>query len=110
MAGLKDTTAALAKMRRQVEALAGGADGSSGRMVETSDFGADPGALRMLSYVPERLAPGAPLVVVLHGCTQRAEPHAEAGGWLTLAERCGFAVLAPEQSPANNGNRCFNWY
>ena len=110
MAGLKDTTAALARMRRQAEALAAGADAAPGRMVETADFGADPGALRMLSYVPEGLAPGAPLVVVLHGCTQRAEAHAEAGGWLTLAERCGFAVLAPEQSPANNPNRCFNWY
>ena len=110
MAGLKDTTAALARMRRQAEALVSGADAAPGRMVETADFGADPGALRMLSYVPEGLAPGAPLVVVLHGCTQRAEPHAEAAGWLTLAERCGFAVLAPEQSPANNPNRCFNWY
>ena len=64
----------------------------------------------MLSHVPEGLRPGAPLVVVLHGCTQRAEPHAEAGGWLTLADRYGFAVIAPEQTPANNPNRCFNWY
>jgi poly(hydroxyalkanoate) depolymerase family esterase len=64
----------------------------------------------MLSYTPEGLEPGAPLVVVLHGCTQRAEAHAEAGGWLTLADRHGFAVLAPEQTPANNPNRCFNWY
>jgi poly(hydroxyalkanoate) depolymerase family esterase len=64
----------------------------------------------MLTYVPENLAPGAPLVVVLHGCTQRAEAHAAAGGWLTLADRYGFAVLAPEQAPANNPNRCFNWF
>ncbi len=41
-------------------------------LTETTDFGDNPGNLRMLSYVPEGLPPGAPLVVVLHGCTQSA--------------------------------------
>ena len=110
MAGLEETTAMLARMRRQAEAFsAAGAAGES-RMIETADFGENPGSLRMLSYVPEGLEPGAPLVVVLHGCTQRAEAHAEAAGWLTLADRYGFAVVAPEQRGSNNPNRCFNWY
>jgi poly(hydroxyalkanoate) depolymerase family esterase len=64
----------------------------------------------MLSYVPEGLTAKAPLVVVLHGCTQRAGSHARAAGWLTLADRLGFAVLAPEQDGGNNPNRCFNWF
>jgi poly(hydroxyalkanoate) depolymerase family esterase len=109
MPGLGETTAMLARLRRQAGAfgdLAGGGE----RMVETQDFGANLGALRMLTYVPQDLAPGAPLVVVLHGCTQRAEAHARDGGWLTLADRYGFAVVAPEQAPANNANRCFNWF
>lgn len=111
MAGLRDTTAFLAGLKRHAEAGADfGAGGGERRMKEISAFGRNPGALRMLSHVPEGLAPGAPLVVVLHGCTQRAEAHAEAGGWLTLADRHGFVVLAPEQTPANNSNRCFNWY
>lgn len=114
MAGLGETTALLTRLRRQAEAFNGSgpssAIGGEAHMVEVKDFGADPGSLRMLSYAPEGLAPGAPLVVVLHGCTQRAEAHAEAAGWLTLADRYGFVVIAPEQTPSNNPNRCFNWY
>ena len=70
----------------------------------------NPGALKMLIHVPTGLAPGAPLVVVLHGCTQGGEAYAEGAGWLTLADRFGFVVLCPEQTAANNPNRCFNWF
>lgn len=80
------------------------------RMVETRGLAVNPGALRMLSYAPQGLAPKAALVVVLHGCGQRAEAIAADSGWLALAERWGFAVLAPEQSPLNNANGCFNWF
>lgn len=110
MPDLGETTALLKRLRRQAEAFQNSPGSGEVRMTETTNFGADPGALRMLSYVPEGLAPGAPLVVVLHGCTQRAEAHAEAAGWLTLADRYGFAVIAPEQRQGNNPNRCFNWY
>ncbi|MDP8916985.1 MAG: PHB depolymerase family esterase [Pseudomonadota bacterium] len=110
MPGLGETTALLRRLKRQGEAFAKESAGGERRMQETLRFGANPGALRMLSYVPKTLPKGAPLVVVLHGCTQRAEPHAEAAGWLTLADRYGFAVVAPEQRQANNPNRCFNWY
>lgn len=92
------------------DALKAASQSGRSRMVETGSFGDDPGALRMLSYIPVGLPAGAPLVVVLHGCTQGAEAHAEAAGWLALAERYGFAVLAPEQRVQNNPNRCFNWF
>lgn len=70
----------------------------------------NPGALKMLVHIPVGLGAGAPLVVVLHGCTQTGEAYAEGAGWLTLADRFGFAVLCPEQTTANNPNRCFNWF
>ena len=79
-------------------------------LIEVDEFGANPGALRMLVYVPKHLVKAAPLVVVLHGSTQTAEAYAEGAGWLALAERYGFAVLCPEQTPANNANRSFNWF
>ncbi|HEY0436960.1 MAG TPA: PHB depolymerase family esterase [Phenylobacterium sp.] len=63
----------------------------------------------MLAYAPAG-AEGLPLVVVLHGCGQRAERFARQAGWLTLADRHGFVVVAAEQSTANNPNRCFNWF
>jgi feruloyl esterase len=79
-------------------------------LTETADFGPNPGHLRMLSSVPEDLPADAPLVVVLHGCTQTAAEYDAGSGWSTLAERFGFAVLLPEQKRANNANGCFNWF
>jgi feruloyl esterase len=79
-------------------------------MILTPVFGPNPGALRMWSYAPEGLPRGAPLVVTLHGCGQAAESFAGGLGWLALADRLGFAVLAPEQTRANNPARCFNWF
>ena len=70
----------------------------------------NPGALRMLAFVPPGLAAGAPLVVVLHGCTQTAAGFDAATGWSTLATAHGFALLFPEQVGANNANGCFNWF
>jgi len=78
--------------------------------IEVFGFGSNPGNLRMLSYVPEGLPAGAPLVVVLHGCTQTAIGYALGSGWLMLAEEMGFALLLPEQRRANNHNGCFNWF
>ena len=64
----------------------------------------------MLRYVPADLLPGAPLVVVLHGCTQTAGAFDEGTGWSRLAERHRFALLFPEQRRANNRATCFNWF
>lgn len=85
-------------------------DGDAPRLVETAAFGANPGALRMLTFAPAARPARAPLVVVLHGCTQSADEYASGAGWLALAEREGFVVLAPEQAAANNPNLCFNWF
>ena len=109
MPGLGETTAILARLRRTTTMNPLGT-AAGGALVETVAFGENPGALRMLSHAPGALKPGAPLVVVLHGCTQTAEGHAVSGGWIALADRLGFAVLAPEQVAANNPNRCFSWF
>ncbi len=64
----------------------------------------------MYSFVPEDLPAKAPLVVVLHGCTQTAAGYDVGAGWSTLAERYGFALLMPEQQRTNNANVCFSWF
>lgn len=92
------------------ERLAETIDTRPSRLVEVSDFGANPGNLRMLCYVPAALPPAAPLVVVLHGCTQTAASYDTGTGWSTIADRYGFALLLPEQRRANNPLRCFNWF
>ena len=80
------------------------------RLSDLGPFGSNPGQLRARTYIPDRLPAGAPLVVVLHGCTQTAADYDRGSGWSTLADRFGFALLFPEQSRANNPNLCFNWF
>ncbi len=96
---------------------------------EESRFGSNPGNLRMFSYIPERLASPAALVIVLHGCKQTAPAFARDAGWLALADDAKVALLLPEQKGlpgyfhdvyalpwlvaswgANNQNGCFNWF
>lgn len=110
MVRLGDNIGLLTALRRQTQAALAATRQDAGRMAEVADFGPNPGDLRMLTYAPRSLQAGAPLVVVLHGCAQRAEAYAEQAGWLALADRLGFAVLAPEQAATNSPNRCFNWF
>jgi poly(hydroxyalkanoate) depolymerase family esterase len=79
-------------------------------LVEIAEFGANPGDLRMFSYVPENLQPAPALVVVLHGCGQTAAGYDLGAGWSTLAQHYGFALLMPQQQHSNNGQGCFNWF
>jgi poly(hydroxyalkanoate) depolymerase family esterase len=84
--------------------------GGDSPLVEITDFGSNPGDLRMLSFVPEEFQQAPALVVVLHGCGQTAAGYDLGAGWSTLAKRYGFALLMPEQRPSNNANGCFNWF
>lgn len=79
-------------------------------LVEVSDFGDNPGALRMFTYLPPDLRRRPALVVVLHGCGQDARGYDHGAGWSTLAKRYGFALLMPQQQEVNNANTCFNWF
>jgi poly(hydroxyalkanoate) depolymerase family esterase len=88
----------------------GGRRGLRSPLVETESFGANPGDLRMFSYVPGNLQPAPGLVVVLHGCGQTAAGYDLGAGWSTLAKHYGFALLMPEQQPVNNAQGCFNWF
>ncbi|MBO9630204.1 MAG: PHB depolymerase family esterase [Shinella sp.] len=79
-------------------------------LVEVSDFGSNPGHLRLFMHIPEGLPAGRPLVLVLHGCRQDAESYDRAAGWASLAEERGFAVVYAQQREANNPRLCFTWF
>jgi len=83
---------------------------TGGPLVETPQFGTNPGDLRMFSYVPADIRPSPALVVVLHGCGQTAAGYDVGAGWSTLAKHYGFALLMPEQQASNNAHGCFNWF
>lgn len=62
-------------------------------------------------YVPASLkGQAAPLIIMLHGCTQSPEDFAAGTRMNELAETHGFLVAYPAQSQAANMNRCWNWF
>ncbi len=74
-----------------------------------ASFGANPGNLLMYTYAPQGIAPGAPVVLALHGCTETAADY-EAAGWDALADTYKFYVVYPQQQSSNNVESCFNWF
>ena len=84
--------------------------GANSPLVEVTEFGTNPGNLRMYAFVPPQLQQPRALVVVLHGCGQTAAAYDLGAGWSTLANHYGFALLMPEQQRSNNANTCFNWF
>jgi poly(hydroxyalkanoate) depolymerase family esterase len=106
---ISDTIARLTALQA-ASSLRSGQTTNDGRLTPLSGFGSNPGNLAARSYLPPELPEGAPLVVVLHGCTQTAAGYDHHSGWSQMADEAGFALLYPEQQRANNQNLCFNWF
>lgn len=68
------------------------------------------GSLPYLLFIPAGIPRPAPLVVMLHGCTQNAADFARGTSMNRLAASYGFMVLYPEQTPDRNASRCWNWF
>jgi poly(hydroxyalkanoate) depolymerase family esterase len=79
---------------------------------EVSNFGSNPGNLKMFKYAPGNLASSRPLVVALHGCTQSATKYDDETGWTQLADKFQFALVLPQQDQTgiNNPLKCFRWF
>ncbi len=68
------------------------------------------GSIGYMLYRPATAAPGMPLVVMLHGCTQSPEDFAKGTGMNALADELGFLVAYPRQPTAANAQKCWNWF
>ena len=68
------------------------------------------GPFAPLLYRPSVPAAEAPLVVMLHGCTQDPEDFARGTRMNAAAEAHGAYVLWPGQSRGANPNGCWNWF
>jgi poly(hydroxyalkanoate) depolymerase family esterase len=106
---ISDTIARLAALRAK-GTYRTPRDGAPDHLKFLTGFGSNPGALKSAYHLPKDLPEGAPLVVVLHGCTQNPSGYDRHSGWSELSNEMGFALLYPEQQRANNPNLCFNWF
>src|SRR5690242_16298822 len=63
-------------------------------------------------YTPQHYHVGdrVPLLVLLHGCTQKAVEFATGVHINDLAERYNFIVVCPQQARSANRYGCWNWY
>ena len=70
------------------------------------------GPRRFKLYVPSRYDKSrpAPLLVVLHGCTQDPDDIARGTRFNAIAEEKGMLVAYPEQPQKANGLKCWNWF
>ena len=74
-------------------------------------FIADVGELDYKLYVPADLDTiQAPLLLMLHGCTQSVDDFARGTRMNSLADTHGYVIAYPEQAASNNPNRCWNWF
>jgi len=78
-------------------------------LTQVTGFGSNPGNLQMFTYVPAGLPANAPVVLILHGCTQNAAAM-EASGWTAAANAQKLYLIYAQTSSANNANSCFNWF
>jgi poly(hydroxyalkanoate) depolymerase family esterase len=87
-------------------------DMASGGTWEPLDHRDATQARRSFVYTPQGIAPGTavPLVVMLHGCTQKPGGFAAATAMNRAADRHGFVVLYPEQARDANQQGCWNWF
>jgi poly(hydroxyalkanoate) depolymerase family esterase len=81
----------------------------AGRLEEQRHAG-PAGTIDFMLYRPASEAPGMPLVVMLHGCTQSPEDFARGTGMNRLADELGFLVAYPRQTRAANMQKCWNWF
>lgn len=72
----------------------------------------EPADGRVLVHIPPGLEPGvpAPMVVMLHGCTQDPATFAAATAMNDTADRHGFVVIYPGQPRGRNPQGCWNWF
>ncbi|MGN9808810.1 extracellular catalytic domain type 1 short-chain-length polyhydroxyalkanoate depolymerase [Micromonospora sp. BQ11] len=108
LARLAGAAAGLVLAAAAVVAVSAPAQAAS--LTQVTGFGSNPGNLAMYAYRPDNLPANAPVVVLLHGCTQNATGYFNGTGWQKYADQWKFVVIVAGQSSANQSNSCFNWF
>lgn len=82
---------------------------SAAALTEVTNFGANPGGLRMHLYVPDTVAARPGVLVAMHGCNGWAPAFHQSTEFASLADRYGFVVIYPQANKSANGmSNCFD--
>ena len=60
--------------------------------MEVTNFGSNPGKLKMFRHIPDQMPASAALVVVMHGCKQNARTFTDESGWTLLSDKLHVAL------------------
>ena len=94
----------------QHDAASRATPGSKGAF-EALKFVGDAGAIDYKLYLPAGMdTTNAPLLLMLHGCTQSPEDFARGTRMNALADANGYVVAYPEQPSSRNATHCWNWF
>ncbi|WP_290052112.1 extracellular catalytic domain type 1 short-chain-length polyhydroxyalkanoate depolymerase [Amycolatopsis solani] len=105
MAGLKTTLAAVLLLAVTGTAAPPAAAAS---LVEVSDFGSNPGGMRMHVYVPDSHPARPAIVVAMHGCGGSGPGFHSGSEFASLADRYGFVVIYPSAQQQAGFGKCFD--
>ena len=82
-----------------------------GARFEQLAFASEAGSRDYKLYIPSSFTgQSAPLVMMLHGCTQSPDDFAAGTCMNLLAEEFGFLVAYPAQPKSSNPSKCWNWF
>jgi poly(hydroxyalkanoate) depolymerase family esterase len=75
---------------------------------EVTDFGPNPGNLRMHLYVPDTVQTNPPILVAMHGCGGSGPGFHSGSEFAALADQYGFIVIYPTATKQTAMSNCFD--
>jgi poly(hydroxyalkanoate) depolymerase family esterase len=77
-------------------------------LVEVTNFGDNPGGMRMHVYAPDTRPANPPIVVAMHGCGGSGPGFYSGSEFASLADRYGFVVIYPSAMQQAGFGNCFD--
>ncbi|WBB82305.1 PHB depolymerase family esterase [Micromonospora sp. WMMD882] len=77
-------------------------------LVEVTNFGDNPGGMRMYVYVPDARPANPAIVVAMHGCGGSGPAFYSGSEFASLADRYGFVVIYPTATQQAGFGNCFD--
>lgn len=84
------------------------ATASAASLVEVTNFGNNPGGMRMHIYVPDNRPANPAIVVAMHGCGGSGPGFYSGSEFASLADRYGFIVIYPSAQQEAGFGKCFD--